>query len=84
MFIVGFFFVGQFVLPFFLGIVGFNVVEANLRVKALYVLFTYILMAAGGIIVLYLSIKSYLPLSKEWFKAKFFQAILESGFGYTQ
>ena len=63
--IVGFFFVGQFVLPFFLSFVGFNVAEASLRAKALYVLFTYILMALGGIIVLYLSIKPYLPLPQE-------------------
>ena len=68
--IVGFFFVGQFVLPLFLGIVGFNVTEASLRTKAFYVLFTYFLMAAGGIAVLYWSIKSYLPISNEWFKVK--------------
>jgi uncharacterized protein len=58
------------VLPLILGVVGFNVTEASLRMKAFYVLFTYILMAAGGIFVLYLSIKPYLPLSPEWFKTK--------------
>ena len=79
--IVGFFFVGQFLLPFFLGLVGFNVVEASIRAKAIYVLFTYILMAAGGITVLYLSIKSYLPLSQEWFKAKFIDNWFVWGFG---
>jgi len=56
--IVGFFFIGQFVLPLFLSIVGFNVASAGLKVKALYILFTYILMAIGGIGVLYYSIKS--------------------------
>lgn len=79
--IVGFFFIGQFVLPFFLGIVGFNVASAGLRVKALYVLFTYLLMAIGGIGVLYYSIKSYLPLPEEWFKVKFFDNWIFWGFG---
>ncbi|MEM9271356.1 MAG: type II CAAX endopeptidase family protein [Cyanobacteria bacterium P01_F01_bin.143] len=79
--IVGFFFIGQFVLPFFLGIVGFNVASAGLRVKALYVLFTYLLMAIGGIGVLYYSIKSYLPLPEEWFKVKLFDNWIVWGFG---
>ena len=79
--IVGFFFVGQFLLPFFLGLSGFNVTAASLRIKAIYVLFTYVLMAAAGIIVLYLSIKSYLPLPKEWFKVKFFDNWFFWGFG---
>lgn len=79
--IVGFFFVGQFVLPFLLGIVGFNVAEASLRIKALYIFATYVLMAAGGIIVLYLSIKSYLPLPQNWFKVKFVDNWFVWGFG---
>ena len=68
--IVGFFFVGQFVLPLILGILGLNPSESSLTIKALYVLFTYILMSAGGIIVLYLSIKSFFPLPESWFKFK--------------
>ncbi len=79
--IVGFFFVGQFMLPFFLGIVGFNVANADLRIKALYILFTYILMAIGGIGVLYYSIKPYLPLPEDWFKVKFFDNWIFWGFG---
>ena len=79
--IVGFFFVGQFLLPFFLGIIGLNVAEASLREKALYVLFTYLLMAAGGIFVLYLSVKPYLPLSEEWFKTKLRDNWFVWGFG---
>ncbi|MDJ0647606.1 MAG: type II CAAX endopeptidase family protein [Xenococcaceae cyanobacterium MO_188.B19] len=68
--IVGFFFVGQFVLPLILGIVGLNPSDSSLTIKALYVLFTYILMSVGGIIVLYLSIKSFFPLPESWFKFK--------------
>ncbi len=68
--IVGFFFVGQFVLPLLLQLTGLNPGESSLRIKALYVLFTYMLMATGGITVLYLSIKSFLPLPESWFKFK--------------
>ncbi len=79
--IVGFFFVGQLMLPFFLRIVGFNVASSGLRVKALYVLFTYILMSIAGIGVLYYSIKPYLPLPEDWFKVKFFDHWIFWGFG---
>ncbi len=79
--IVGFFFVGQLMLPFFLRIVGFNVASSGLRVKALYVLFTYILMSIAGIGVLYYSIKPYLPLPEDWFKVKFFDNWIFWGFG---
>ncbi len=79
--IVGFFFVGQFVLPLLLGVTGLNPGDSSLRIKALYVFFSYILMAAGGIIVLYLSIKSFLPLPKSWFKFKFKSNWFVWGFG---
>ena len=79
--IVGFFFIGQFLLPFLLGISGFNPVNYSLRFKALYVLFTYILMSIGGIGVLYLSIKSFLPLPANWFRFKFVSKWFVWGFG---
>ena len=79
--IVGFFFVGQFVLPLLLGITGLNPGDSSLRIKALYVLFTYILMATGGIIVLYLSVKSFLPLPETWFKFKLTSNWFIWGFG---
>ena len=69
--IVGFFFIGQFVLPLLLGILNINPVNSSLRIKAVYVLVNYTLMAVGGISVLYFSIKSFLPLSQDWFKFKF-------------
>ena len=68
--IVGFFFVGQFVLPLILGVLGLNPSNSSLTIKALYVLFTYMLMSVGGIIVLYLSIKSFFPLPESWFQFK--------------
>ncbi|MEL6495186.1 MAG: CPBP family glutamic-type intramembrane protease [Cyanobacteria bacterium J06623_7] len=68
--IVGFFFVGQFVLPILISLAGINPSNSSLRLKAVYVLGTYILMAVGGISVLYLSVKAYLPLPEDWFKFK--------------
>ncbi|MEO1621961.1 MAG: type II CAAX endopeptidase family protein [Cyanobacteria bacterium J06632_3] len=41
------------------------------RGKALYSLVFYLLMAASTLTVLYVSIKDYLPLSKEWFRFDF-------------
>ena len=79
--IVGFFFIGQLVLPFLLGISGLNPASYSLRAKAFYVLFTYILMSIGGITVLYLSIKSFLPLPKDWFRFKFISNWFIWGFG---
>jgi membrane protease YdiL (CAAX protease family) len=66
--IIGFFFIGQFLLPLIFGISGFNPTGLSLRYKAFYVLLSYCLMAAGGVIVLYFSIKQFLPLTKDWFK----------------
>ena len=69
--IIGFFFIGQIVLPFLIGISGLNVAEYSVRSQALYVLVTYLLMAAGGLSVLYFSIKSFFPLPQDWFQFKF-------------
>lgn len=79
--IVGFFFIGQFVLPLLLGVLNINPVDSSLRVKALYVLGTYLLMAVGGVSVLYFSIKSFLPLPQNWFKFKFTSNWFIWGFG---
>ncbi|MFM2311172.1 MAG: hypothetical protein RLZZ04_448 [Cyanobacteriota bacterium] len=78
--IVGFFFVGQFVLPIIISLAGINPGN-SLRFKALYVLGTYIAMAVGGILVLYLSIKSHFPLPEDWFKFKFKSNWFVWGFG---
>ena len=79
--IVGFFFVAQIALPLLLGIFGINPVNSPLRIKALYVLATYMAMAIGGISVLYLSIKSYLPFPQDWFKVKLKDNWFVWGFG---
>ena len=79
--IVGFFFITQFVIPLLLGIFNINPVNSSLRVKSFYVLGTYLAMALGGISVLYLSIKSFLPLPKDWFKFKLLDNWLVWGIG---
>lgn len=79
--IVGFFFVTQFVIPLLLGLLGINVQDSSLRIKSLYVLGTYMAMAAGGVSVLYFSIKSFLPLPQDWFKFKLTDNWLVWGFG---
>jgi len=79
--IVGFFFIAQIALPLLLGVFNINPVNSSLRVKAFYVLGTYMAMAIGGVSVLYLSIKSFLPFPKDWFKFKLADNWILWGFG---
>ncbi len=67
-FIVGFFFLSQVLLPIFFGLSGFNPAGLTIKGKALYVLASYFFMAGGGLLVLYLSLKSFFPLPQDWFK----------------
>lgn len=70
--IVGFFAISQlvlpFVLPFAIAFLRLNPVGFSLREKALYILITYLLMTAGGLSVLYFSLRSYFPLPEDWFR----------------
>jgi uncharacterized protein len=66
-FMVGFFFVGQFLLPFIFSNL-INPATLTTQGQAIYVFSSYALMSVLGIGVLYLSIKPYLPLSEDWFK----------------
>jgi membrane protease YdiL (CAAX protease family) len=70
--IVGFFFVGQILLPLLFGlsfsILGINPAGLSIRLKSVYVLASYITMSLAGIGVLYWSIKSFFPLPRDWFK----------------
>jgi len=73
--IFGFFFVGQILLPLLLPLsvsfLGLNPVNFTVQMKAFYTLFAYMLLAAGGLSVLYFSIKPFLPVSEDWFRFKF-------------
>jgi len=79
--IVGFFFLSQILLPFLFGLFGFNPTGLSLRFKAFYVLLSYLLMAGGGLLVLYFSIKSFFPLPQDWFKFKLKSNWILWGFG---
>ncbi|NBD33611.1 MAG: CPBP family intramembrane metalloprotease [Cyanobacteria bacterium] len=68
--VVGFFFIGQILLPLAIGIAGINPTGWGIRGKAFFVLVTYLLMTAGGLTVLYFSIRDYLPLPEGWFKLR--------------
>lgn len=67
-FILGFFFIGQVLLPFLFSLLNLNPASFDIRGKALFVLFSYLLMAVGGLSVLYLSIKPFFPLPEGWFR----------------
>jgi uncharacterized protein len=66
-FMIGFFFVGQFLLPLIFSSF-INPSKLTIQSQAIYVFSSYVLMAGLGIGVLYLSIKSYFPLPPDWFK----------------
>jgi uncharacterized protein len=66
-FMLGFFFVGQFLLPFVFGALV-SPASLTMRGQGIYVFTSYALMSSLTIGVLYLSIKSYLPLPPDWFK----------------
>lgn len=66
--IVGFFFIGEILLPLLFNLVGFNPTNLSLRLKAVYVLVSYLMMATGGLLVLYFSLKPFFPLPQDWFR----------------
>jgi uncharacterized protein len=66
-FMLGFFFVGQFLLPFVFGAV-INPGSLTMRGQGIYVFASYGSMSILTIGVLYFSVKSYLPLPPDWFK----------------
>lgn len=69
---VGFFFVGQFLLPLVLGGLGVSALATTSRGRALFSMSYYVLMAASGIAVLFFSIRAFRPLPEGWFRFKLF------------
>ncbi len=67
-FVVGFFFMGQILIPIVLQLLPIPRSTENLRLQAFYVFSSYILVALGAISVLYLSIKRFFPLESNWFR----------------
>ncbi|MEA5465513.1 CPBP family intramembrane glutamic endopeptidase [Leptothoe sp. PORK10 BA2] len=70
--IVGFFFVGQLLIPLVLQLSGLNFASTGSRGRALYSMIFYLLMSASGITVLIASIWTYRPLPQDWFQFKVF------------
>ncbi|MBW4665842.1 MAG: CPBP family intramembrane metalloprotease [Chroococcus sp. CMT-3BRIN-NPC107] len=69
-FIVGFFLMGQIIVPLIFSLLQIKPAVASVRVQALYTLATYLFLALGAVTVLYLSIKKFLPLPPSWFRFK--------------
>jgi uncharacterized protein len=67
-FVLGFFFTGQLLVPSILSLLPIPRPVGNVRLQALYVLVSYVLVASGGLSVLYFSIKSFFPLPELWFR----------------
>lgn len=69
-FIVGFFLMGQIIVPLIVSVLQIKPGVASVRVQALFTLATYLFLAFSAIAVLYLSIKKFLPLPPSWFRFK--------------
>lgn len=73
-FIAGFFLMKDLLLPILVGIslafLPVNPANFSSRQQAIFSFVTYILFSLGTIGVLYLSIRSFFPLPKEWFNVK--------------
>ncbi|BDA70824.1 abortive infection protein [Rivularia sp. IAM M-261] len=67
-FVGGFFLMGQILVPIAFSLLPLPRPAGNIRLQAVYVLISYILLAAGSISVLYFSIKPFLPLNDDWFR----------------
>jgi hypothetical protein len=68
--VVGFFFVGQVVLPLVLGSLGLGFANLSSRGRAIYSMVYYLLMATGGIGVLWWSIRTFRPIPEGMFRIK--------------
>ncbi|WP_071516843.1 type II CAAX endopeptidase family protein [Geitlerinema sp. PCC 9228] len=74
-FVVGFFLVSQLVIPLFLpllfqlsGVPINNLTDLNETLRAVYILLNYVALAAGGLGVLYFSVRQFAPLPSGWFR----------------
>jgi len=67
-FVVGFFLLGQLVVPILLSLLPISRPVDNVKIQAFYVLVTYLLLSSGGLSVLYFSLKPFLPLESDWFR----------------
>jgi uncharacterized protein len=66
--VVGFFLLGQLVVPILLSLLPISRPVDNVKIQAFYVLVTYLLLSSGALSVLYFSLKPFLPLESDWFR----------------
>jgi membrane protease YdiL (CAAX protease family) len=70
--VIGFVLLGQFIIPYlllgFFKASGFSFAAFGSRAKAAFTLTQYLMLAASGLLVLYLSIKPFFPLPEGWFR----------------
>ena len=79
-FVVGFFFVGQIIVPLLLSrLIPHGL--SSVRLQAFYVLISYLLVAFGALSVLYYSIKNFFPLAEDWFRFRLRDKWFLWGFG---
>lgn len=79
--IVGFFSVQQIFLPLVISLLPIKASELGVRLQSFYVLGSYVLLAGGGLLVLYVSLKPFLPLPEGWFRFNWRSNWLVWGFG---
>lgn len=80
-FVVGFFFMGQIFVPLLLSLLPIERPITNVRFQAWSVLVSYMMVASGALLVLYLSIKRFLPLPDHWFRFRLQDRWFLWGFG---
>lgn len=80
-FVLGFFLMGQLIVPLVLQSLPIPRPATSVRIQALYILLSYILVASGSLFVLYLSIKPFLPLPEDWFRFRLRDGWLLWGIG---
>ncbi|MBW4519363.1 MAG: CPBP family intramembrane metalloprotease [Scytolyngbya sp. HA4215-MV1] len=67
-FFVGQFLIGQFLLPLGLGLLKITPTSLDNRGQAGLILLSYLMLAVGGGLVIYLSLKPFFPLPEGWFR----------------
>ena len=68
--VLGFFFIGQILLPLLLGGLGLSSADLSSRQRAFFSLSYYLLMAGGGLAVLWWCLRPYRPLPSDLFTLK--------------
>ncbi|MBD2137352.1 CPBP family intramembrane metalloprotease [Anabaena sp. FACHB-1237] len=71
-FVLGFFLMGQLFIPELFAILPIPRHSGNVRIDALTILISYLMVAFGALSVLYFSIKRYFPLPEYWFRFNLF------------